>query len=367
MNWMDWGVATLGLTGLDRLGEGLAGASSALPLLSTTGASIPDPTSLGPSSPDLALLAIGVALMGACVGSFLNVVAWRLPRQESVVLPPSHCPHCGTHLAWFENIPVLGWLVLRGHCRHCGAPISPRYPAVELLCAGLWVAVLLATPPLAAPGLASAAGVSGAAGLPGAAALGGSSALATAGPWLGGGPIDWWLVAAGWLLASLLLPMVLIDLDHLWLPEPLCRWGLLLGLALTAIAGYRQGPAVGGALLLDHLIAAAAGLLAMEGLSALAQKLMGKPALGLGDAKLTALLGAWLGLPAMALAVFLAFLSGALLGSALMLVGRLKRGQPFPFGPYLAAGGLAVWIGGAPWWGQLLGGALGGSLGGGRL
>ena len=301
----------------------------------------------GPASPGFALLAIGVALMGACVGSFLNVVAWRLPRQESVVLPPSHCPHCGTRLAWFETIPVLGWLVLRGRCRHCGAAISARYPAVELLCAGLWVAMLLATPALGGSLVSHPTG--------------GTSPL----PWLGGGPIDWWLVAAGWLLASLLLPMVLIDLDHLWLPEPLCRWGLVLGLALTAIGGYRHGATTGGPLLLDHLIAAAAGLLAMEGLSSLAQKLMGKPALGLGDAKLTALLGAWLGLYAMALAVFLAFLSGALLGSALMLVGRLQRGQPFPFGPYLAAGGLAVWIGGAPWWGQLLGVAFGVGLPGG--
>lgn len=348
MTGMDWGVATWGLTGLDRLGDGAPAMASALPLLATAGAPIPDPTGLGQASPGFALLAIGVALMGACVGSFLNVVAWRLPRQESVVLPPSHCPHCGTRLAWFENIPLLGWLMLRGRCRHCGAPISARYPAVELLCAGLWVAVLLATPPLGGSLVSPVAR--------------GSSAVAAALPWLGGGPIDWWLVAAGWLLASLLLPMVLIDLDHLWLPEPLCRWGLVLGLALTAIAGYRQGASVGGAQLLDHLIAAAAGLLAMEGLSALAQKLMGKPALGLGDAKLTALLGAWLGLYAMALAVFLAFLSGALLGSALMLVGRLQRGQPFPFGPYLAAGGLAVWIGGAPWWGQLLGVAFGGGL-----
>jgi len=351
MTGMDWGVTTWGRTGLDRLGDGLSGVASALPLLATAGAPFPNPTGLGPSSPGFALLAIGVALMGACVGSFLNVVAWRLPRQESVVLPPSHCPHCGTRLAWFETIPVLGWLVLRGRCRHCGAPISARYPAVELLCAGLWVAVLLATTPVGGSLVSPVAG--------------GSSAWAAALPWLGGGPIDWWLVAAGWLLASLLLPMVLIDLDHLWLPEPLCRWGLVLGLALTAIAGYRQGAAVGGALLLDHLIAAAAGLLAMEGLSALAQKLMGKPALGLGDTKLTALLGAWLGLYAMALAVFLAFLSGALLGSALMLVGRLQRGQPFPFGPYLAAGGLAVWIGGAPWWGQLLGFAFGVGLQGG--
>ena len=361
----------MGLTGLNRLGEGVAAAVTPLALLASTGAPTPDPAGLGAPNPAIAFLAIGVALVGACVGSFLNVVAWRLPRQESVVRPPSHCPHCGTRLAWFENLPVLGWLLLRGRCRHCGAPISARYPAVELLSAGLWVAVLLATPPLAAPALAAtsglhgapylhaAPGLQGAAGLHAAAALGGSNALAAAGPWLASGPIDWWLVAAGWLLASLLLPMVLIDLDHLWLPEPLCRWGLLIGLAVSAIAGYRQGPAVGGALLLDHLIAAAAGLLAMEGLSALAQRLLGKPALGLGDAKLTALLGAWLGLYAMAQAVFLAFLTGALLSSSLLLVGRLKRGQPFPFGPYLAAGGLAVWIGGAPWWGQLLGGAFG--------
>jgi leader peptidase (prepilin peptidase)/N-methyltransferase len=352
---MDWGVAAIGPGGLNPFGWALAGAATPWPLLAATGPVHPDPASLGASSQSFAVLAIGVALMGACVGSFLNVVAWRLPRQESVVLPPSHCPHCGSRLAWFENIPVLGWLALRGRCRHCGAAISPRYPAVELLSAGLWVAILLATPPLAAPGGAAAAGLPGA-----AAALAGSSALAGGAPWLGSGPIDWWLLAAGWLLASLLLPMVLIDLDHLWLPEPLCRWGLVLGLAITAIAGYRHGPSSGGPLLLDHLIAAAAGLLAMEGLSALAQRLMGKPALGLGDAKLTALLGAWLGLYAMAIAVFLAFLSGALLGSALMLVGRLKRGQPFPFGPYLAAGGLAVWIGGASWWGQVLGGALGG-------
>ncbi len=328
--------------------------------------------------PGVSSLAIAVALFGACVGSFLNVVAWRLPRQESVVLPPSHCPHCGTRLAWFENIPVLSWLVLRGRCRHCHAAISRRYPAVELLSAGLWVAVLLATPRLATPASAGAAGLPGALGLagelgvtgvvqlPGVTALAGSSALAGAGLGLGSGPIDWWLLAAGWLLVSLLLPMVLIDLDHLWLPEPLCRLGLLLGLAVTAISGYRLG--AGGPLLLDHLIAAAIGLLAMEGLSALAQRLMGKPALGLGDAKLTALLGAWLGLQGLALAVFLAFLSGALLGSLALLVGRLKRGQPFPFGPFLAAGGLAVWIGGAPWWGQLLGGVLGADvLGGGVL
>ena len=92
-------------------------------------------------SPELGLLA---ALLGACIGSFLNVVAWRLPRQESVVRPRSHCPQCGTTLRWFENVPVLSWLLLRGRCRHCGSTIAVRYPAVELLCAGLFVAAAAA-------------------------------------------------------------------------------------------------------------------------------------------------------------------------------------------------------------------------------
>ena len=270
-----------------------------------------------PLPPELALLS---ALLGACIGSFLNVVAWRLPRQESVVKPRSHCPHCGTTLRWFENLPVLSWLLLRGHCRHCGSTIAVRYPAVELLCSGLFVAAAAATQTV------SAAGSS----LPGAPA--------------------WLVVLAGWLLIGLLLPMVLIDLDQLWLPEPLCRWGVVLGLVVSAIAGFSQGDAPGRTLLFWHLLAASAGLLGFEATSALAQKLLGKPALGLGDAKLAALLGAWLGLSGLGLTVMLSVLSGALLGVIGLLSGRLKRGQPFPFGPFLAGSGLAVWYAGNGFW-----------------
>jgi leader peptidase (prepilin peptidase)/N-methyltransferase len=270
-----------------------------------------------------AVVAVLAAVLGACVGSFLNVVAWRLPREESVVHPRSHCPHCGSQLRWFENVPLLSWILLRARCRHCGSAISARYPAVELLTAGLFVATALGSP----------------------------SALAA--------PPAWMLLLAGWLLVALLIPLTLIDLDHLWLPEPLCRWGVLLGLAISAIAGFSQGESSGRSLLLQHLLAACGGLLAMEGLSGLAQKVMGKPALGLGDAKLTALLGAWLGLSGVGLAVLLAVLAGALFGALGLLSGRLKRGQPFPFGPFLAGGGLAVWIGGDSFWLQQLGQWLG--------
>ena len=281
---------------------------------------------LAPLSPGLALWS---ALLGACIGSFLNVVAWRLPRQESVVHPRSHCPRCGSHLVWFENIPLLSWLLLRARCRHCGAGISGRYPAVELLCSGLFVAAAAATPAI------SAAGSS----LPGAPAL--------------------LVLIGGWLLIALLLPMVLIDLDQLWLPEPLCRWGVVLGLLISAIAGFSQGEAPGRSLLLWHLLAASAGLLGFEGTSTLAEKVLGKPALGLGDAKLAALLGAWLGLTGLGLSVVLAVFSGALFGLVGLISGRLRRGQPFPFGPFLAGGGLAVWCLGNPFWLQRLGQWLG--------
>lgn len=173
-------------------------------------------------------IAVVAALVGACVGSFLNLVAWRVPREESIIAPPSHCPHCGTRLRWHDNLPVLGWLLLRGRCRHCHRPIHPRYLLVELLTAGLWVGAVLALP----------------------------SAM--------GAPAPWMLLAAGWLFLSWLVPLVLIDLDQLWLPEPFCRWGVLAGWAVTAVLGFSQGDAVGRRLLLDHLIAAAVGLLALD-------------------------------------------------------------------------------------------------------
>ncbi len=273
------------------------------------------PPSLAELAMAAPLLPLLVALLGACFGSFANVVAWRLPREESLLRPPSHCPRCGTTLPWYENVPVLGWLLVRGRCRHCQAPVSLRYPLVELLSSGLWVAMLLAQ----------------------------TSSM-------GAAPQPLLLLLAGWLLATWLLPLLLIDLDSMWLPEPLCRWGVVLGLAVTALLGLGQGGESGRALLLQHLIAVAAGLLGFEAVSALGERLIGRPALGLGDAKLAALMGAWLGPTGLGLAVVLAVFSGALVGGIGRISGRLGRHQPFPFGPFLIAGTLAVWICGNGFW-----------------
>ena len=260
------------------------------------------------------LILIWLALLGACVGSFTNVVAWRWPRRESVVTPGSHCPHCGHGIRWHDNLPVLGWLLLRGQCRDCGSPISWRYPAVEAFSVLLWLSALLVQA--------------------------GGDLPAVLLPW------------AGLPLVALLLPLVLIDLDHLWLPEPLCRWGLVLGLALSSIGG--------AGLLADHLIAASAALLLLEGLSALAERCLGQPALGLGDAKLAALGGAWLGAAGIAAALAIAVMTGAAVGAVGHLTGRLRPRQAFAFGPFIALGIWLVWLTGPLWWWrawwQLLGG-----------
>jgi leader peptidase (prepilin peptidase)/N-methyltransferase len=276
----------------------------------------PSTAELALASPPLLLLA---AFLGASFGSFANVVAWRLPRQESLVSPASHCPRCGTPLAWHENLPVIGWFLLRGRCRHCHASISFRYPLVELLGAGLWVAVLLGRPAAMGPA-----------------------------------PQPLLIVLTGWLLIAWLLPLLLIDIDSLWLPEPLCRWGLLLGLALTALLGGLQGMETGRSLVLQHLIAVAAGLLGFEAVSALGERVLGRPALGLGDAKLAALMGAWLGPAGLGTAVLLAVIGGAVFGTLGRLSGRLQRHQPFPFGPFLIVGTWLVWLGGHPFWLQHL-------------
>ena len=149
---------------------------------------------------------------------------------------------------------------------------------------------------------------------------------------------------AGLVLIALLLPLVLIDIDHLWLPEPLCRWGVVLGLLLSAV-GWMP-------LLANHLVAACIALVGLEALSAMAERLLGQPALGLGDAKLAAMGGAWLGLTGIGVALALAVTIGAVFGSLGRLSGRLQPRQAFAFGPFIALGIWLVWLTGPLWWWQ---------------
>jgi leader peptidase (prepilin peptidase)/N-methyltransferase len=233
-------------------------------------------------------LAYAAALAGAfglIVGSFLNVVAYRLPRGESVVFPASHCPSCDTPIKPYDNIPVLSWLVLRGRCRSCHTAISARYPVVEAVTAALLVAVVLAK----------------------------------------GADSDAWL---GLAFVILLVPVTLIDLDHRIIPNTLMLIGTVVSVALLLLTDP-------GALT-EHLIAAAAagGFLLVAALA--------YPAgMGMGDVKLAFVMGLFLGRN-VAPAMLVALLTGSVVGAAIIAKKGAKEGRKtaIPFGPYLAFGGL---------------------------
>jgi leader peptidase (prepilin peptidase)/N-methyltransferase len=236
------------------------------------------------------LIAIAAPL-GLLIGSFLNVVAYRLPRGESIVKPRSRCTSCGTEVRALDNVPLLSWLVLRGRCRHCSAQISARYPVVELVTGIVFAAVVLARGPHAELLLD----------LP---------------------------------FAAMLIAVADIDLEHRIVPNrilaPMAVW------AVAASALVRPGE-------LPELLIAGAAAFTFLLLAALAY-----PAgMGMGDVKLAGVMGLYLGL-AVAPGMLIAFLTGSIVGIAVMLrhgAGARKRGVPFA--PFLALGGLVALVAGA--------------------
>jgi leader peptidase (prepilin peptidase) / N-methyltransferase len=232
-------------------------------------------------------------LLGAVMGSFLNVVAFRLPRRESLVKPRSRCPSCGTPVRPYDNVPVLSWLLLRGRCRSCSARISPRYPLVEAATALLCAAAVLTQD--------------------GAAAI----ALAVT-------------------LVLLLVPAALIDLEHRIIPNRLTAAGALLALGLgTALdPSGEPGRLIAGA--------AAAGFLLLAALAY-------PGGMGMGDVKLAGVMGLFLG-AAVAPALLIALLAGVLLGAVIVARKGARQGRKtaVPFGPFLALGGVAAIFVGQP-------------------
>ena len=237
--------------------------------------------------------AAGAVLLGACVGSFLNVVAHRVPRGESVVRPRSRCPGCGAPVAVRDNVPVLSWLLLQGRCRHCGAPISLRYPLVELAGAAVAAAAVLFAP---------------------------TPRQAVAGALLG-----WWLLA-----------LLVTDLEHRLLPDALTLPGIVAGLILGPWLGTARG---------DALLGAAGGYLALLALQRGYAAWRGREGLGGGDVKLAAMLGAWLGWQGVLLTFLLGSLTGSVTGLALAATRRIDAATRLPYGAFLvpAAGIVLAW------------------------
>ena len=239
-----------------------------------------------------------VFVSGSAIGSFINVVVYRLPENLSVMWPPSRCPKCLNQLKPYENIPVFGWLWLRGRCNHCRSTISARYPLVE-----------------AATGLLFS--------------------------------IVFWRFGAGvqtlgfWALFSWLLALSLIDWDTMTLPDPLTRSGLVAGLVFQMAKGWWPTFSLIDSvqyLVLDGILGAVVGLWLFDIIALAGSLALRRTAMGDADSKLAALMGAWLGWKYLLIAGFIACLAGAFAGGLAIALGLLERRKPMPFGPFLALG-----------------------------
>ncbi|MFY9343878.1 MAG: prepilin peptidase [Planctomycetota bacterium] len=269
------------------------------------------------------MFAVGAALLGACVGSFLNVVIWRLPQEDPrrrSLGGRSHCPHCGALIRWYHNVPVLAWVWLRARAACCKQPISVRYPLVEALTAGLFVA-LWQWPP-AGPVVAATAD--------------------------GGARVDVEAAAAfGFhaLFLAFLVALSFIDFDTQLLPDALTKPGMVVGLLAGLWPGLAGAIADDGTtpLALRTLLASGLGLLAGGGVTWairwLGSLAFRKEAMGFGDVKLMAMIGAFLGWQGALLTMFLGCVSGAVCGGIGALFGGATR---IPFGPYLALGAVVA-------------------------
>ncbi|MBI2344174.1 MAG: prepilin peptidase [Deltaproteobacteria bacterium] len=247
---------------------------------------------------------IAVTLMGLAIGSFLNVCIVRLPRDQSIVTPRSRCPHCGTPIAWYHNIPLASFLWLRGRCASCRAPIGWRYPVVEALTAGLALAVYDQFPT----------------------------------------PLAWGL----WffLFVAPLIAMTFIDLEHQIIPDLLSLSGIPMGWGVQ-MALARPGHV--GEALLTGVIGSVIGGGFLLIIGTLYEKLRKQEGLGGGDVKLAAMLGAFLGWKGVMVVLLISAGIGSVVGVAVVLVTRSNLRLAIPYGPFLAAAALIYLF-----WGEVL-------------
>ncbi len=238
-----------------------------------------------------------IAVLGLLIGSFLNVVVWRLPRGESLSHPSSHCPFCNHAIRPYDNIPVVSWLILRRRCRDCSAPISARYPAVELTTGLLFLFMAMS--------------------------------------------IGWHLSLIGYeFFVATGVALALIDIDTRRLPDALTFPTYLVAAAALAADSAHSGH-------WDPFVRAVEGMAALFAFywatRIIGKAVLGKTAMGLGDVKLSGILGlllTWLSWGALCVGAFAGFLVGAVAGVALIVSGRGKLATKIPYGPYMLVGAL---------------------------
>jgi len=255
--------------------------------------------------------------LGACIASFLNVVIWRVPRGESIVSPPSHCPKCGAAIRWWQNIPILSWLALRGKCSSCRAPISPRYIFVETLGGCLFLAAFLRL-------------------------------------WMPQVPI--WIsvvhLLVMWIWISLMIVGSFIDFDLQLLPDFTTVGGMILGVAEAAVFSgfnFAYGSGLGASVwaklapIIHSLVGLAFGFGLMWLVRWIGSKAFKREAMGMGDVLLMGAVGALFGPVAVLATVMLSSVAGSIVGLGMILASKVKLGRfvAIPYGPYICLGCLA--------------------------
>jgi len=260
--------------------------------------------------------------LGACIASFLNVVIWRTPRGESIVSPPSHCPKCDAPIRWWQNIPIISWLALRGKCANCRAPISPRYIFVELLGGVLFLAAFIR--------------------------------IGSAGPWdaVRLVPLFVW-----WIWISLMIVGSMIDFDLKLLPDFVTVGGMVLGVAQGAFNSVFFHSSF---FVLHSLAGLAFGFGLLWLIRFFGSKAFKREAMGMGDVFLMGAVGALFGPVAVLVTLILSSVVGSVVGLAMVALSKTRLGRfaEIPFGPYICAGCLA-WMFAGPelvrWYVRILG------------
>lgn len=256
---------------------------------------------------------------GACIGSFLNVCVYRIPRGLSVVAPRSFCPACRKQIPWHLNIPIFSWLMLRGRCRFCSATITPRYALIEALTGALFLLTWLKYYPVDGPRPLGLDAVT-----------------------------DPALVPVYWLMISGLILGTFVDFEHLIIPDRVTLGGILLGMTLSGFFPSLHGETEVLRSLMWSSVGALTGWFILWGAAVFGKLLLKKDAMGFGDVKLLGAIGAFLGSRAVFFTILGSSLVGSVVGILLVVMGKKKMQSRIPYGPYLALAAL-IWI----FWGQM--------------
>ncbi len=252
---------------------------------------------------------IPVFIIGSCIGSFINVIVYRIPEEISFVIKRSFCPKCKSKLTWRENIPLISWLNQKGKCSHCNTDISLRYPLVEFATGILFVIFINSAPTF----------------------YNSNSNL-------------FFNALLSWLFLSLLICITLIDIDSFWIPQGLINFGFFSGMLGLICIDLFNNKFIDFLLIAKGLSTSLISFFIFESLRYLAKYIFKKDAIGKGDSKLVSMLALWLGPMGIIFAVSISYIFAAIYCLIGLSINKLKFRQAIPFAPFLSLGGLSMWL-----------------------